>query len=245
MKVSVIIPCYNFEDYIEQSILSAVSQKTNFEFEILVRDDMSTDNSQTCIERVATFNQNVKYFNAEINLGAGDNIKFLTEQATGEYIAYLDGDDYWTDVYKLQKQVDFLDNNPDYIMTFTGHWMKDGKNYSPDLPYQWLCLPGFENDEVKIEDLLRNNWISFGRVFRRTPDLFKEWMMRSFYFDWVTNYELSKIGKVKYLDFPSGVYRIHDNGIFSKMDQSEKNKRAEHLKTILLENYQIWKNNEQ
>ena len=245
MKVSIIVPCYNFEEHIEQCILSAISQKTNFEFEILVRDDMSTDNSQTCIERVATFNQNVKYFNAEVNLGAGDNIKFLTEQATGEYIAYLDGDDYWTDVYKLQKQVDFLDNNPDYIMTFTGHWMKDGKNYSPDLPYQWLCLPGFENDEVKIEDLLRNNWISFGRVFRRTPDLFKEWMMRSFYFDWVTNYELSKIGKVKYLDFPSGVYRIHDNGIFSKMDQSEKNKRAEHLKTILLENYQIWKNNEQ
>ena len=62
MKVSVIIPCYNFEDYIEQSILSAVSQKTNFEFEILVRDDMSSDNSQVCIERVACFNNNVKYF---------------------------------------------------------------------------------------------------------------------------------------------------------------------------------------
>ena len=108
MKVSVIIPCYNFEDYIEQSILSAVSQKTNFEFEILVRDDMSSDNSQVCIERVATFNPNVKYFKPEENWGF-KNIKFLIEQCKGEYIAWLDGDDYWTDIHKLQKQVDFLD----------------------------------------------------------------------------------------------------------------------------------------
>ena len=52
---------------------------------------------------------------------------------------------YWTDVYKLQKQIDFLDSNPDYIMSFTGYWMRDGKDYSPDLPYQWLCLSNFEN----------------------------------------------------------------------------------------------------
>jgi glycosyltransferase involved in cell wall biosynthesis len=242
MKVSVIVPCYNFEEYIEQSLLSAISQKTNFEFEILVRDDMSTDNSKDCIERVAYFNSNVIYFPAEENLGAGNNIKFLTEQAKGEYIAYLDGDDYWTDVYKLQKQIDFLDNNPEYIMTFTGHWMKDGKNYSPDLYYQWLCLPGFENNDVIIENLLKGNWVSFGRVFRKTPDLFKDWMIGAFYFDWVTNFELSKLGKIKYLDFPSGVYRIHDNGIFSKMDQSDKNQKTNELKQILLNNYNNWKN---
>ena len=65
MKVSVIIPCYNFEEYIEQSILSAVSQKTNFEFEILVRDDFSSDKSKLNIERVANFNTNVRFFKPE------------------------------------------------------------------------------------------------------------------------------------------------------------------------------------
>lgn len=242
MKVSVIVPCYNFEEYIEQSLLSAVSQKTNFEFEILVRDDMSSDTSQLCIERVSTFNSNVRYFTAEENLGAGNNIKFLTEQSKGEYIAYLDGDDYWTDVYKLQKQVDFLDSNPDYIMTFTGHWMKDGEKYSPDLPYQWLCLPNFDNNEVKIENLLNENPVSFGRVFRKTPDLFKDWMMDVFYFDWVTNFELSKLGRIKYLDFPSGVYRIHSNGIFSKMDENVKNQKSIEQKNIFSNNYNNWKN---
>ena len=123
MKVSVIIPCYKFEEYIEQSILSAVSQKTNFEFEILVRDDFSDDRSQLNIERVANFNSNVKFFKSDENWGGQKNVKFLIEQSKGEYIAYLDGDDYWTDVNKLQKQIDFLDNNPDYVMTFTGHWI--------------------------------------------------------------------------------------------------------------------------
>ena len=243
MKVSVIIPCYNFEDYIEQSILSAVSQKTNFEFEILVRDDMSTDNSQICIERVSIFNDSVKYFKAEENLGAGNNIKFLTDQAQGEYIAYLDGDDYWTDVYKLQKQIDFLDSNPDYIMTFTGYWMKDGKNYSPNVSSSWLSIPNrFENNEVAIDDLLKGNWVSFGRVFRRTPDLFKDWMIDAFYFDWVTNFELSKLGKIKYLDFPCGVYRVHNNGIFSKMDKNTKDQKTIEQKQILLDNYNNWEN---
>jgi len=243
MKVSVIVPCYNFEEYIEQSLLSAVSQKTNFEFEILVRDDMSSDTSQLCIERVAIFNENFKYFNAEENLCAGNNIKFLTEQAKGEYIAYLDGDDYWTDVYKLQKQIDFLDSNPDYVMTFTGHWIKKGKDYSPSLPYQWLCLPNNFNSEVKTEDLLKGNWISFGRVFRNIPDLFKEWMMTSFYFDWVTNYELSKIGKIKYLDFSSGVYRSHENGVFSGMEVEKREEISRELVRIMTDDYNNYKNN--
>ncbi len=247
MKVSVVVPCYNFEDYIEQSLLSAVSQKTNFEFEILVRDDMSKDSSQTCIERVATFNSNVRYFKPEENLGAGKNIKFLTEQAKGEYIAYLDGDDYWTDVYKLQKQVDFMDSNPDYILNFTGHWTRKENEYSPSLPYQWLCLPGhFENGEIKIEDLVKGNWSSsFGRLFRNTPNLFKDWMMDVVYFDWVTNYELSKLGKIKYLDFPSGVYRIHSNGALSGMDYEKRDNYSRDLMQVISNDYEKFiKNNE-
>jgi len=240
MKVSVIIPCYNFEDYIEQSILSAVSQKTNFEFEILVRDDLSTDSSQVCIERVSNFNNNVKYFKSEENWGGQKNVKFLIEQAKGEYIAYLDGDDYWTDVYKLQKQVDFMDSNSDYILNFTGHWTKKENEYSPSLPYQWLCLPGyFESDEIKIEDLVKGNWSSsFGRLFRNTPGLFKDWMMDVVYFDWIINYELSKLGKIKYLDFPSGVYRIHINGALSGMEHEKSVSHARDILRLILNDYE-------
>jgi glycosyltransferase involved in cell wall biosynthesis len=246
MKVSVIIPCYNFEDYIEQAILSAISQKTNFEFEILVRDDMSTDNSQICIERVSNFNSNVIYFKAEENLGAGGNIKFLTDKAKGEYIAYLDGDDYWTDVYKLQKQVDFMDSNPDYVLNFTGYWTRKENEYSPSLPYQWLGLPNhFENDEIKIEDLIKGSWSSsFGRLFRNTPGLFKDWMMDVVYFDWITNYELSKLGKIKYLDFSSGVHRIHNNGALSGMELEKRENHSRDILRLILNDYEKFiKNN--
>jgi glycosyltransferase involved in cell wall biosynthesis len=247
MKVTVIIPCYNFENYIEQAILSAVSQKTNFEFEILVRDDLSTDNSQVCIERVSNFNTNVKYFKAEENWGGQKNVKFLIEQAKSEYIAYLDGDDYWTDVYKLQKQVDFMDSNPDYILNFTGHWTKEENEYSPSLPYQWLGLPNhFENDEIKTEDLVKGTWSSsFGRLFRNIPDLFKDWMMDVVYFDWITNYELSKFGKIKYLDFPSGVYRIHKNGALSGMELENREGHSRDILQLILNDYKKFiKNND-
>jgi glycosyltransferase involved in cell wall biosynthesis len=120
MKVSVIVPAYKFVNYLEQSLLSTLWQKTNFEFEVLVRDDFSQDGSEEIIERLSTFYPNLKHFRATENLGFHKNIPFLLSQSKGEYIAYLDGDDYFFNEYKLQKQVDFLDSNPDYSMHCTG-----------------------------------------------------------------------------------------------------------------------------
>lgn len=242
MKVSIVIPCYNFENYIEQSILSAVSQKTNFEFEILVRDDFSTDNSQSIIDRVANFNTNVKVFKPDENWGAQRNITFLMEQSKGDYIAYLDGDDYWTDVCKLQKQIDYMDSDPECIMTFAGYFMRDNSNYTPELTYQWYCLPQHLNSEIKIEDLLNGNWGTFGRVFRNVKIDYKEEEMQTIYFDWVTNYELSKMGKIKYLNFPCGVYRVHDDGIFSNQNMEYKEEKADIVREFLKRDYDEYRN---
>jgi glycosyltransferase involved in cell wall biosynthesis len=241
MKVSVIIPCYNFEDYIEQSILSVVAQKTNFEFEILVRDDFSTDKSQLNIERVANFNTNVRFFNPEENWGGDKNIKFLIEQAKGEYIAYLDGDDYWTDFYKLQKQIDFLDSNPDYVLTFTGHWIKykDG-SYAPDKPHQWLCASR-KSEQITTESLLNGNWISYGRLWRNINGIIKDWMMDSPFMDWPMNYELSKFGKIQYLDFPSGVYRQHSGGVYSELTREQELEITNKVINKLLIDYKNYK----
>ena len=101
MKVSVIIPSYKFVDYIEQSILSALCQKTNFDFEVLVRDDFSQDGSDKIIERLVPLYPNLKYYPAIENLGFHKNIPFLINESKGEYIAYLDGDDYFIDQNKF------------------------------------------------------------------------------------------------------------------------------------------------
>ena len=241
MKLSVIIPFYNFEEYIEQSILSAVDQKTNFEFEILVRDDFSTDRSQLNIDRVDNFNSIVRVIKPIENLGFFKNISLLINECKGEYIAYLDGDDYWTDVNKLQKQIDFLNCNPDYVMSFTGHWIKykDGE-YAPSNPNQWLCATR-QSEDITTETLLNGNWISYGRVWRNI-DVIKDWMMDLPYMDWPMNYELSKFGKINYLDFPTGVYRQHSGGVYSELTREQEHERTNRVIEKLLIDYDNYKN---
>jgi glycosyltransferase involved in cell wall biosynthesis len=244
MKVSVIIPCYNFGEFIEQSILSAVNQITNFDYEILVRDDFSTDNSQVNIDRVAYYHNKVKTYTPTENWGANKNIKFLMSESKGEYITYLDGDDYFTDPYKLQKQVDFLDNNLDYVITFTGYWGRElNGGYAPDSTPGWLGLIGFENNTVLTKDLLITNNITFGKMFRNIKDIVKDWMMDLPYFDWPLNYELSRYGKIKFLDYPMGVYRYHNKGMFSLLSRDEKEKISSVVKQKILEKHLEYEQN--
>jgi glycosyltransferase involved in cell wall biosynthesis len=244
MKVSVIIPCYNFGEFIEQSILSAVNQITDFDYEILVRDDFSTDRSQINIERVSFYHPKVKYYTPAENLGFCKNISFLISESKGEYIAYLDGDDYFTDPHKLQKQVDFLDQNPDYVMTFTGYWGRqpDG-GYAPDSTPGWLGLIGFENNDVNKEDLLKTNYVTFGRMFRNIKNIVKKWMMDISYFDWPLNYELSRHGKIKFLDYPMGVYRYHVNSVFSLLPADVREKTSASVKEKILEKHLEYEKN--
>jgi glycosyltransferase involved in cell wall biosynthesis len=245
MKVSVIIPCYNFGEFIEQSILSAVNQITNFDYEILVRDDFSTDYSQLNVERVAFYHPKVKYYTPTENLGFCKNISFLISESKGEYIAYLDGDDYFTDPYKLQKQVDFLDNNPDYVMTFTGYWGREPNGgYAPDTVENWLGLVGFNNDDVVTSDLLITNNITFGRMFRNIKNIVKDWMMDLPYFDWPLNYELSRHGKTKFLNYPMGVYRYHVNSVFSLLPLETRKKTELFIQEKILQKHLEYENNQ-
>lgn len=249
MKVSVIIPCYNFEKYIEEALLSVISQKTNFEYEILVRDDGSSDRSIDCIDRVCMVCKNaadIKNFShtyqegKNLGLKGMNNFKFLLDNAKGEYIAYMDGDDYWVDPYKLQRQIDFLDRNKDYVMTFTAHWQKnDNGKYEPEEHYNWFGLPlnMFPSSDVETKDLLNQNWVVYGRVFKNMNGIIKDWMHGLPILDWPINYEYSKIGKIKYIDFPSGVYRIHNSSTFGILADEEKNKQVNETREAIRKNY--------
>jgi glycosyltransferase involved in cell wall biosynthesis len=249
MKVSVIIPCYNFEQYIEQCLLSAASQKTNFEFEILIRDDGSSDKSRDCINRVCYRlgdGFNIRNF-SDIheqgkNLGHSglNNFRFMLDQAKGDYIAYLDGDDYWIDPYKLQFQVDFLENNKEYVMVFTGHWEKNDEGvYNPSDPGCWLGLPSnlFKDNDVSTDRLLSYNWAVYGRVYRNIPNLIKDWMVGLPILDWPMNYEMSKIGKIKYIDIPTGVYRIHNKSTFGILNENKKKEHVDNVRKIIREKH--------
>jgi glycosyltransferase involved in cell wall biosynthesis len=231
MKLSVIIPTYKFSKYIEQCVLSVLFQNTNFEFEVLVRDDFSNDGTNEILERLSIYYPNLKWFKSEENWGFHKNIKFLLEQASGEYISYIDGDDYYTDKDKLQKQIDFLDNNPEYIMHSTGYWrlLNDG-SYIPEDPYERLWAV---KSEVVTEDLFEDNYVGFGRMFRNIKGLIKEYFFDLPFFDYPLNYELSLLGKIKNSEWPSGVYREHGSGVLTSHSNEDKIKIHEELKLFL------------
>ena len=118
-KVSVVIATYNQEKYIRHTLESVVSQKINFEIEVLVGDDCSTDGTAAIVREFAEkYPDIIVPFIREKNLGMGGNIADLVFRTSGEYVAFIEGDDYWIDNHKLQKQVDFLDSHPDYVACF-------------------------------------------------------------------------------------------------------------------------------
>ncbi len=120
IKVSVCITTYNLEKYIEQTLNSILSQKTSFDFEILVGDDCSTDGTrEILLAYKERFPEKIKLHLQQKNVGVNKNDYDLIYLAHGEYIAWCDGDDYWIDEYKLEKQVRILDENPQYSCVHT------------------------------------------------------------------------------------------------------------------------------
>lgn len=129
VMVTVKCTAYNHERYIRDALDGFVMQQTNFRFEVLVHDDASTDNTASIIREYAE-----KYPNIIIPIyekenqyskGKGDVPRIMNAAIRGKYVAICEGDDYWTDPLKLQKQVDFLESHPDYSMCFHGADVKN------------------------------------------------------------------------------------------------------------------------
>ncbi len=238
MKLSVVVPAYKFHKYIHKCLNSIIEQKTDFQFEVLVRDDFSQDGSQELIDEIIRNNSNenisFRHFNSSENLGCYSNIKLLLDSSVGEYIAYLDGDDYFTDEYKLQKQVDFLDNNPEFSLHCTSCYYieEDGELVNPDWPH---LDPSQEI--VTLEDLWKTNLITFGRVFRNIPNILEQSFSKARFVDYLINYKVLLHGKAKCERWVSGAYRHTNQGEITKLEQYEIDKQNEYIRQLMIDNY--------
>ena len=203
--LSVVVTAYKFENYIVECVNSILLQKTNFEFEILIRDDFSGDRTNELLIENFSADSRVIILESKENVGVYDNFSILLKTSKGKYISFIDGDDYLNNPNKLQMQIDFLEGNTDYIMHSTGYvsLMPDG-TFDP-------IEPGYNKfprkNEVNTQDLLDSNIVSFGRTFRNTPNILKEWMRDFPYLDWAFNYEISLHGKIRCDNWNCGVYR--------------------------------------
>ena len=238
MKVSVLMPTYNHEKFIAQAIDSFLMQKCNFETELLIGDDCSTDNTLKIAKDYAEkFPEKVKIFEKKHNEGLLKNYKTLISNAKGEYFAILESDDYWTDEQKLQKQVDFLDKNPEYGISFTQHSrLRDGK----------LELQGKERLKrlEKYKDCLYESFIlqhnkiqSPTVVFRK--DLYVKYCNIDDYinlnfqtFDFPTWVSIIRHSKIHYLAEPTTAYRVIPTSISNSNDWAKRIAFTENIMQI-------------
>ncbi len=155
--VSVNIATYNHKEFIGQCIEGALMQKTNFSFEIIIHDDASTDGTSDIVREYAKKYDNVLAIVQEDNLfsqGQNPSVEHGLSRAKGKYIALCDGDDYWTDPYKLQKQFDFLEANEDYVCVGGKVRIKDTRNEFNKLQYGQQYFEYSGSQEVPKEDIL-------------------------------------------------------------------------------------------
>lgn len=126
-KISVLMTTYNHEKYIEQAIESVLMQEGNFEIELLIGNDKSPDKTVEVLKKYEN-NSKIKIFNRERNIGANNNGWDLFTKSNGDYIAILEGDDYWITKDKLEKQLNLLETNEKSILCYTDSYIIDENN---------------------------------------------------------------------------------------------------------------------
>lgn len=223
-KVSIIMLTYNHAPYLKEAIEGVLRQKTNFPFEIIICNDASPDNSDELLNDYAQkYPGIIRYFRHSKNIGFVENQRFAFQKAQGKYIAYCEGDDYWTDETKLQFQYDFLEAYPEYSMTTarnkllhqnTGKLTDDGKDYifgnkefvDYDLNTFFKNRPTQTFTYLIRKDFLDMKWVE---VYPNYRDLY--------YF-----YHLLQKGKGRAFNKIIGVYRLHDGGVYSSLETEKK-----------------------
>jgi len=204
--VSVLMITYAHENYIEQAINSVLMQECDFEVELIITNDCSPDNTDGVIKKIIKNHPRsswIKYIKHDKNIGMMTNFVFTFNEARGKYIAICEGDDYWTDPNKLQKQIDFLENNSEYNLV--GHHATDSNS---------KLIGKHENDSFSFEDIYYRTLIipTASLVFRNNI-VFEDWITKVYGGDKAIIFLNAKKGKLKILPFLGSFYRLHSGGI--------------------------------
>lgn len=215
-KVSIVTITYNHEKYVRDALESFLNQKTDFIFEIIIADDCSTDKTPDIIKE---YSKNYPTIINPIlrgkNIGAVNNSIDALKRAKGEYIALCEGDDYWTDDNKLQKQVDFLDKNKEYALCF--HPVKvffedqTNKNY--------IFPKSSDKSKFTTRKLLMDNFIQTNSVMYRRRN-YKNIPTNVMPLDWYLHLYHAQFGKIGFINQVMSAYRRHSGGIWYDTSKS-------------------------
>ncbi|WP_455497025.1 glycosyltransferase [Coprobacter sp.] len=213
VTVSVCMITYNHAKYIKMAIEGILMQQTDFLIELVIGEDCSTDETRDiCLEYQNKYPEIIKLNLPESNLGIKNNLLKTIELSKGKYIAFCEGDDYWTDPLKLQKQVDFLESHSEYVCC------------SHDYKFYYQDVDRFEDSEnngyanfAYDKDYSLKHWCTqpLTVVVRRDAIKLEDLFKYKIVVDHILIYEILKSGNGYFLSDCMGVYRKHSGGIWS------------------------------
>lgn len=218
VKVSVLMITYNQERYIAQAIESALKQETSFDYEIVIGEDHSTDGTREIVAELARNHPGkIKTLLAPSNQGGHRNFCETWKACRGQYIAILEGDDFWTSAAKLQRQADFLDQHPECSLCFHRVTVlhPDGSRSE---------FPEAAKERSNIEDILMGNFISTPSTMVRNG-LVKEppaWIQQLRMADWPMWVLHAVHGQLGYIDEVMAAYRMHSGGVWSLVPYAQR-----------------------
>jgi glycosyltransferase involved in cell wall biosynthesis len=229
--LSVCLITYNHVNYIEQAIEGVLMQKTNFAFELIIADDYSTDGTRDIIKNYKKkYPDLIKLILQKKNVGAAQNWIDLLNNPKTKYIAYFEGDDYWTDPYKLQKQVDCLEFKKHCIGCFSDTSVISDKGvFLQDVNFDTF------KREISITEV-GSFWMPTVSVcFRRNylqPVINSKRIRDVYNGDMFLYYLMSQFGNYIYVNTAPSCYRQHPGGIWSGLkviNQYEKNQVSNYI----------------
>lgn len=221
MKLSVLILTFNQSTYIARAIESALMQKPDFPWEIVVGDDCSTDGTREIVQRFEHANPGkIRAIYMRRNTGLLANFKAVYAACRGQYVAALEGDDYWTCPDKLQRQVALLDAHDEYSMCFHRATLFDEATNSAYEHYG----PTEKKDVYDLEDILVENFVPTCSVVSRNGLLTElpPWISKLRILDWPAHIQCAMRGRLGYIDENMATYTRHAGGLWSAASVEER-----------------------
>lgn len=227
MKVSVCLITYNHERYIRQALDGVLRQDVDFPWEVVIGEDCSTDGTAAVVREYAgRFPHVVRVLDTPHNLGLNGkgNLARTLAACTGEYVALLEGDDYWIDPHKLRRQVTALDRRRDWALCF--HPVRCEIEGRPGKTTVFPSAPPVE--PLTLRHLLARNLMQTCSVVFRNKlfDALPDWWFRLPMGDWPLHILNAQYGDIGFVPDVMGVYRVHARGLWSMTPEATKVKAA-------------------
>jgi glycosyltransferase involved in cell wall biosynthesis len=235
--VSVVMITYGHEKYIQQAIESILIQQCNFEIELIISNDCSPDNSDAVINDIIRNHPKsnlIQYHNHVKNIGMMNNFVFALQQAKGTYIAICEGDDYWIDSLKLQKQVDYLEENADCSLCFHPSIHLNDANHEHYFIYKPVTIPIDHKFVMKDAVLGGGSFITTNSMFfhQQYITILPDWFLKAPIGDLPLMLLLATKGKIGYINEVMSTYRLMSNNSWSATLQDAK-KKKKHFYAVL------------